>query len=248
MPSDPSVLVLGGTGDARRLVPALRAAGFATVTSLAGATSDPLLPEGEIRVGGFGGQEGLCAYLRSRTFTAVVDATHPFAEQISRHARAAAQAVGVPYFRFERAPWQAGPGDRWVEVDDIAKACAALPCGARVFLALGRSAADSFLARQDISGVARMIKPPDCPVPTQWTIMLARPPYDLPGERALIARHGITHVVCKNSGSEDAQAKLIAAKEKNIQVIMLQRPVMASAPSFSRVNALIQAIRRLLYP
>jgi precorrin-6A/cobalt-precorrin-6A reductase len=132
------VLLLGGTGEARRLAAALVADGVDVVSSLAGATADPLLPAGEVRIGGFGGAAGLTAWLRAEGVTAVVDATHPFAAAITGNAVAAAAGAGVALLRLQRPGWTAGPGDDWRWVGTLAEAAAAVSGFARVFLTTGR--------------------------------------------------------------------------------------------------------------
>ena len=152
------VLILGGTSDAITLAKELSKAGIATVTSLAGVTENPVLPEGEIRVGGFGGEEGLCDYIKAEGIAALADATHPFAAQISRHGFNAAQLAGIPYFRLERTAWTPLPADQWIDVPDMPSAIGALPQAARVLLTIGRKDVMAFVERLDLSGVARMIE------------------------------------------------------------------------------------------
>ena len=188
------ILILGGTSDARVLAAELIAAGYETVTSLAGVTEAPVMPKGEVRVGGFGGEEGLYAYLKDGNFAALADATHPFAAQISRHGFNAAKRAGLPYLRLEREPWQPAAGDHWIGVPNIAGAVAALPSRSRVLLTIGRKEIAPFLARGDISGVARMIEKPPFELPPNWQLILARPPFSIEDERNLMATHRITHL------------------------------------------------------
>jgi precorrin-6A/cobalt-precorrin-6A reductase len=218
------VLILGGTAEARELADLLDKAGLSPVTSLAGVTRKPRGISGETRIGGFGGGDGLAAFLAAERFSAVVDAAHPFAVAISRHAKEAAQRCNLPLVRLERPAWRAEPADRWIEVPDIAAALTAIPPGAHVLLTIGRREVVTFLARRDISGVARMIEPMDMEIGENWRLLLARPPFHVEKELCLLAEHGITHVVTKNSGGEDTRAKLTAARVKGIEVIMIARP------------------------
>lgn len=238
------ILILGGTAEARDLANRLTDAGHGVVTSLAGVTQAPQLPKGEVRRGGFGGVEGLSAYLRPGGFSAVVDATHPFAVQISRHAAAAAKACGLPLYRLERPAWVAEAGDQWIGVASIAAAVAALPKAACVFLTIGRKEVAPFLARADLTGVLRMIEAPENVPPPHWRLILARPPFAIAGERQLLTQSRITHVVSKNAGGAETRAKLLAAREIKIPVVMIGRPEKPAAITLSSVDEAL----RLLSP
>lgn len=242
------ILILGGTRDARELAAGLLAEGFTVITSLSGVTANPLLPEGEVRIGGFGGTEGLVRYLRDSGISTIMDATHPFAAQMSAQAVDAARAAGVPLLRLERAAWVEQPGDRWTSAHSAAKAAAVLPYGARALVTIGRKEIRAFFARNDVAGVARMIEPPLSDVPDSWRLMLERPPFTLEHERELIIRHHITHLVTKNAGSEDTAAKLQAARELGIPVIMIERPPKPEAVYFSTAREMITAHRAMLLP
>ncbi len=236
------ILLLGGTAEARGLATALIKAGHAVVTSLAGVTQNPMLPDGELRVGGFGGEAGLYDYLLSGNFEAVVDATHPFAIRISRNGFDAARRAGIPYVRLERQPWAPMPGDQWIEVPDVEGAVTALPRGARIMLTIGRKEIGPFLARGDLSGVARMIEPPAIALTSRWKLLLARPPFGVEGEKSLLAREKITHLVTKNAGGGQTEAKLLAARELNMTVVMIGRPEKPLAQSFATAEQLFAAL------
>lgn len=246
MPSE-RVLVLGGTSEGLDVAKALADAGFHTVTSLAGVTASPHLPAGEVRRGGFGGEEGLAGYAQAENLCAIIDATHPYAVQISRHAHGAAQKAKLPYLRLERAQWRAEPADRWIEVASVSGAVAALPRSARPFVTIGRKEVAPFFSRSDLQGVVRMIEAPGVAIPGGWTLIQARPPFSLDDEVRLLEHHGITHLVSKNSGGELTRAKIIAARERKIPVVMVVRPD-KPAPSYSSAHALISALRQLLSP
>ncbi|HEY5597626.1 MAG TPA: cobalt-precorrin-6A reductase [Kiloniellales bacterium] len=236
------ILILGGTGEARALAGRLIDAGQDVVTSLAGVTQAPHLPKGEVRRGGFGGPQGLAAYLRDGGFEILIDATHPFAAQISRHAAEAAKACGLPIYRLERPAWVAEEGDHWIGVPNIAAAVAALPADARVFLTIGRKEVAPFLARADLTGVMRMIEAPEKAPPPRWHLILARPPFTIAGERELMAANRITHVVSKNAGGEETRAKLIAARETKIPVVMIARPAKPAAIVMAGVDDAFQLL------
>jgi precorrin-6A/cobalt-precorrin-6A reductase len=242
------ILVLGGTRDGREVAAALAAAGFDPVTSLAGVTSEPVLPEGRVRVGGFGGVEGLMAYVAAENIAAIVDATHPFAAAMSRHAAEAALTLGIPILRLERPPWIAGAGDDWTSVSSASEAVAALPGNARALVTIGRKEIGGFFGRADIGGVARMIEVPAESPPPRWIVLRERPPFTLAHEIELITHHAITHLVTKNAGGEDTSAKLIAARETKIPVIMIARPVKPEVTGVPTVEATIPVLGVLLSP
>ncbi len=237
------ILILGGTADARMLASELLAAGFEPVTSLAGVTKTPVLPPGEVRLGGFGGEAGLQAYLTSGGFAAVADATHPFAARISQHGFNAAKGAGIAYLRLERPAWVPASGDRWTFVADSKAAVAQLPAGARVMLTIGRKEIAPFLARGDISGVVRMIEATSLELPAHWQLILARPPFSLEEERRLLISHDITHLVSKNAGGAQTEAKLLAARELNLPVIMIERPAKPAGRIFTSIAALAAALK-----
>jgi len=208
------ILLLGGTAEAREL-----ATRVPVLTSLAGRVRDPDLPAGEVRVGGFGGVPGLVAWLREHQPSAVVDATHPFAAQMQRHAVEACRAVGVPLLRLQRPGWTEQPGDRWTRVSSLAAAAEAVG-ERRVLLTTGRQAVEPFRALPHV--VLRAIERPQ-DIPTSWVVVLGRPPWSLAEELAQIAEHRIEVLVTKDSGGS-AAPKLQAAREAALEVIMVNRP------------------------
>ena len=239
------VLIIGGTRDGRLLATAVIAAGYKPVTSLAGVTREPALPEGGLRIGGFGGHEGIAAYLAEARIGAIIDAAHPFAVRISDNASRAAALAGVPYLGFERPPWVAGPRDRWIAVNTAREAAAALGRGARVLLTIGRRGLDAFFDRKDLTGIVRMIEPPPSPLPSGWILLQARPPFAVEDEAALMRREAVDVLVTKNSGGP-ADAKLAAARLLGLPVVMISRP---SKPAGSRASSVEEAVawlRRVL--
>lgn len=236
--SAPTLLILGGTTEGYALAEAMaERPHWQVINSLAGRTTNPRLPRGETRIGGFGGIEGLSAFLSEREVSAVIDATHPFASGMGWNAAAACESSGVPLLRLERAPWRAQPGDDWVSVHDWTEAVAQLrSSGARrVLLALGRQELDPFTVLDDIAFIIRLVSPPEPPpafAQAEW--LCARGPFDLAAERTLLDHHHIDTIVCKNSGGSATSAKLEAARERGVPVIMREcpaRPPVASAPT-----------------
>jgi precorrin-6A/cobalt-precorrin-6A reductase len=219
------VLVLSGTAEARRLAADLVAARVPVTSSLAGRVSRPRLPQGEVRIGGFGGPEGLGRWLRDRQVAAVVDATHPFAERISASAVAACQHADVPLLRLGRPGWQEREGDRWEWVDDLDHAAAAVPTlGSRVLLTTGRQGLAAFAAVREAWFLVRCVEPADPPLPPRHRVLLDRGPYTVGSELALIDEHRIDLVVTKDSGGVPTQAKLDAARSRRLPVIVVRRP------------------------
>ena len=247
MPVD-RILILGGTRDARDAAAALTARGYAVVTSLAGVTEQPLLPAGELRVGGFGGVDGMSKYLVADAISVVVDATHPFAIRISQNAHDACLRTGVPLLRLERPAWQPAPEDAWTIVSSPEEAAMALPSGARVLLTTGRKDLAHFFNRADISGIARMIEAPPLDPPPSWRVLRERPPFSVAGEASLLAANGITHLVSKNAGGSATEAKLTAARDAGIPVILIARPPKPQVPAVAEVSDLVAAVEGVLSP
>lgn len=223
------VLILGGTADARALADALAVRGCDVTTSLAGRTLAPTLPQGKIRSGGFGGADGLAQYLQAEGITHLIDATHPFAARISANAVVASAKAGVPLVRLERPAWTRVEGTDWVHVPDMSTAAALLPEGARVFLTIGRQELGAFHGVTRCTFVARVIEPPQA-TPPGWTVIAARGPFSLATERETLKAHAITHLVTKNSGGSLTAAKLDAARELGLTVVMVARPTLPPAP------------------
>ncbi len=219
------VLILGGTGEARALATALERSGVPVISSLAGRVRNPRLPVGEVRIGGFGGAEGLEKWLRDNAIHAVIDATHPFAARITANAVLAAEQAGVPLLRLARPAWEPGERDRWISVPDIDAAAAAVAeRGGRVFLTTGRQDVAAFAGVDEAWFLIRVVDPPSGPLPRHHEILRSRGPYGLDDERELLAAHDISLLVTKNSGGELTRAKLTAAAEAGVEVIVVQRP------------------------
>jgi precorrin-6A/cobalt-precorrin-6A reductase len=219
------VLILGGTAEARALAALLAdVPSVHVVSSLAGRVTEPRLPVGEVHVGGFGGPEGLAAWLREHRIDRLVDATHPFAERMSASAAHASRTAGLPLIALRRPGWDEGDGDDWQRVPSLAEAAARVPAGARVFLTTGRRSIPMFAARTDAWFLARSVDPPEPPVAPNVRVLIARGPYTVDGERALIREHRLGVLVTKDSGGAMTRAKLTAARDARIPVIMVDRP------------------------
>jgi precorrin-6A/cobalt-precorrin-6A reductase len=230
MPDLTRVLILGGTTEARELAAACAdVPGIGTISSLAGRTRDPLLPHGELRIGGFGGVAGLADYLRVERIGAVVDATHPFAATMTNHAVAATAAAEVPMLCLRRPGWTGSAGDDWRRVRSMEAAAESLPgLGSRVFLTTGRQEIGAFAGLDQCWFLARSVEPPEAPMPRRIEVLLDRGPFTVDGETALMAGHRV-----------DVDAKLVAARALGLPVLMVDRPPAPPVPSASTVAAAV---------
>jgi precorrin-6A/cobalt-precorrin-6A reductase len=222
------LLILGGTGEAARLAQeAVAQFGdrVRVTTALAGRTRHPGAIAGEVRIGGFGGPEGLARYLVDNGVDRLIDATHPFAATIARSARLAAAETGVERLVLRRPMWRRHPLDRWIEVDSITAAASLVGrLGQRAFLTVGGEV-DAFAAVTSVRFIVRLIDPPKLPLPLRFhEIVLGRGPFAVGAERHLFERHGIDVLVCKASGGSATEAKLVAARDLSLPVVMIRRP------------------------
>ncbi|RSN28516.1 cobalt-precorrin-6A reductase [Amycolatopsis sp. WAC 01416] len=230
------LLILGGTGEARDLAKELVTRGEHVVSSLAGRVARPKLPDGEVRVGGFGGPEGLARWLTENDIDAVIDATHPFAERIGANAVFAARETGTPLLRLARPGWTERPDDSWHWADDLDHAARLLPAlGERVFLTSGRQGLAAF-AELDLWFLIRCVDPPEAPLPRRHEVLLDRGPYTVDGERELMERHGVEVLVTKDSGGAMTAAKLTAARGLGLPVVVVRRPQRPETASVTTVQ------------
>ncbi|MEG4996398.1 cobalt-precorrin-6A reductase [Microcoleus sp. B4-D4] len=241
------LLILGGTGDAAKLAAkASQIADIEVVSSLAGRTQQPFTPKtGTVRIGGFGGAAGLAAFLDCSPIDLLIDATHPFAAQISANAAIAAAECNVPHLMLVRPAWEMVEGDRWIEVASHSEAAKALlGQSQRVFLTIGRQELAEFAGLDAIWFLMRAIDPPapNTPVPN-GKLLLARGPFTLEDERELLLEYQIDTIVSKNSGGGATYAKIVAARELGISVVMVQRP---QIPDVEQVDNVERAIAWLI--
>ncbi len=236
------ILILGGTTQASQLARALAGRDdVSPMLSLAGRTQNPLPAPIPSRTGGFGGVEGLVAFLREEKIDVVVDATHPFAAQMSAHARAASKQAGVPLLVFSRPAWTPGEGDRWTEVADMGAAVAALGATPRhVFLTQGRLQLAAFAAAPQHFYLVRAIdEPAELALLPQHKFVSARGPFALEDELALMRVEKIEFLVSKNSGGEATSAKLLAARILGVPVVMVARPEGGDAKQATRLEEVL---------
>ena len=223
------LLILGGTAEAAALAHAVLARfgdAIDVTTCLAGRTERPNPLPGRLRIGGFGGPAGLAAYLIEHEFDRLIDATHPFAARISAAARLACEETGVPRLMLLRPPWRRQPSDRWIEVDDMAAAAAVVGrIGRHAFLTVGAGEIACFAAVEDVRFVVRVIDPPRRPLPLRCCrVIVGRGPFILVEERRRLEDHAIDVLVCKASGGAATEAKIMAARELGLPVVMVRRP------------------------
>ncbi|MEG4499620.1 cobalt-precorrin-6A reductase [Microcoleus sp. F10-C6] len=246
------LLILGGTGDAAELaVKASQIAEIEVISSLAGRTQQPFTPKtGTVRIGGFGGAAGLAEFLLDRPIDLLIDATHPFAAQISANAAVAAAECNVPYLMLVRPAWEMVEGDRWIEVGSHSEAAKALlGQSQRVFLTIGRQELAAFAGLDAIWFLMRAIDPPalNTPVPN-GKLLLARGPFSLEDERKLLLEYQIDTIVSKNSGGGATYAKIVAARELGIPVVMVQRPPIPDVARVADVEgAIFWLIQQMSY-
>jgi precorrin-6A/cobalt-precorrin-6A reductase len=224
------VLILGGTAEARQLAERLVVrSGLDVMVSLAGRTARPAAQPVSVRIGGFGGLEGLAAFLAAQRFDALIDATHPYAAVISANAVRAATACGVRFLALKRPAWTAIAGDRWTEVDDVRAAVKALGTAPRrVFVALGRKELAPFVEAPQHRYLIRSVDAVDPPLAVPHAIyVLGRGPFGEADDRALLMTHAVEILVVKNSGGSATYGKIAAARTLGLPVIMLRRPILA---------------------
>lgn len=220
-------LILGGTGEARAVAKLLVDSGWHVTSSLAGRVSNPALPVGEVRIGGFGGPAGLVTWLIDNGVEVVIDATHPFAERISLSASEATRATGIPLIALHRPAWQPQPRDKWIPVASMEEAArVAARDFHHVFVTIGRQQLAPFAADPHNLYVIRTVEPPEVPLPPRHRLIQSRGPFTVDDEKKLMRDNQIDCVVTKNSGGAMTQAKLTAARELGIPVIMVQRPAL----------------------
>ncbi|WP_426425018.1 cobalt-precorrin-6A reductase [Bradyrhizobium genosp. A] len=236
-------LILGGIADASLLAAEIARAGIDAVYSYGGRTRTPADQPLPTRIGGFGGASGLADYARREGITHVIDATHPFAAEMSRNAVEACAETGTPLIALERAPWTRAQGDNWIDVGDVNAAVAALPeAPARVFLAIGRQHIAPFAVRPQHTYTLRFVDLPEAPPPFAAELIVSRGPFTLDGELEMMRTRGIAWIVARNSGGDGARAKIDAARMLGLPVIMISRPRL---PERLRVESVTEVMQWL---
>ena len=238
------LLILAGTFEARQIIHNLsqHPNRYDLTASLAGTTSEFIDLEIATRRGGFGGVDGLIRYLNDHAIDLLIDATHPFAMQISTNALKAADAACIPVFPFLRPPWQQQEEDKWLMVQDLCAASNLLPDRCTPFLAIGRQHISTFYDRPDLNAVVRMIEPPPIGFPQTWTLIRQRATNRTDQEKYLLESHKITHLVTKNSGGMKAYGKIEAARALKLPVFMISRPHHPAGQGYKSVDALCDGI------
>jgi precorrin-6A/cobalt-precorrin-6A reductase len=248
MPASPRdrLLILGGTGEGLALARSLAETmpELSVTTSLAGRTRDPVLPPGGTRSGGFGGIDGLVDYVRDQQISVLVNATHPFAAEMSAHAEAAQRRLGLPLLRLLRPAWQEQPDEHWIKVPDIA--AAAFICrrrGKRVFLSVGARDLAAFADMPGTHFIVRLVDRPTAPLSlTSCDLITARGPFALADERRLLHERGIDLLITKNSGGDATYPKIEAARALAVPVVMIDRPEIARHPGSETVDSVAAAV------
>jgi precorrin-6A/cobalt-precorrin-6A reductase len=244
----PRILILGGTSEASALATHLVARTDLTViSSLAGRVSQPRLPTGIVRIGGFGGVAGLVSYLLDERIEVVIDATHPFASKISGNAESACNVLGVPLIALQRPPWEPNEHDCWRVVPDVQAAVSMVNHKHnRVFLSIGRQELGAFSNCEEAWFLIRTIDEPDDKLPAHSKLILKRGPFHLNDELQMLRDESIGFMVSKNSGGTATYSKIEAARALHIPVVMIDRPQKHNVPTVTRIDDVLQKLAELL--
>jgi precorrin-6A/cobalt-precorrin-6A reductase len=243
------LVILGGTGDAVNLANlAMSLPGLEVITTLAGRTRQPKKIAGVVRIGGFGGEAGLLEYLQTEKIDLLIDATHPFAARMSWNAAGAATTMDIPWLLLVRPAWERSSADNWIEVESVEAAVSAIPDTAqRIFLTIGRQQLALFATLTDRWCLMRSIDPPDINIQLPpGKLLLDRGPYILEQELQLFREYQIQAIVSKNSGGDATAAKIIAAREMGLPVVMVQRPIVPAGDRVPNVLGAIEWLRARL--
>jgi len=240
------ILLLAGTSEAREIASQLAEAKIEAIASIAGATKRPLPLALETRTGGYGGEAGQIKFLQDNKITAIIDATHPFAEKITARTSHIARRLGLPCLHLIRPPWEPEEGDKWTFIASEEEAAKHIPVGTNVFLATGRKTLDKFDNLPDRFLLSRQIDQPEGAFPFPGgTFLIARPPFTFEDEVALFTSHNVGVLVVKNAGGTASKSKLIAARKLGIPVLMISRPSPPQGEVVSTVQAALNWVRTL---
>lgn len=241
-----TLLLLAGTGEARRIAAVLAQRRTDAIASLSGATRTAADLGLATRIGGFGGEDGFRVFLAKEKITAILDATHPFAAAITRRTARIAGEVGLPYLQLLRPGWTPGSDDTWIEIGAEEDAATYIPPTASVFLATGRQTLARFGGLAGRRIWCRQIDPPDQPFPFEGgEFLIGRPPFSVDEEVALFRRLGVEWLVVKNAGGVASRTKLDAARQLGIAVLMIRRPAQPQAARVETVDEALEWIARL---
>lgn len=238
------ILLLAGTEEAVKINHALNGSkDIELTTSLAGRTTDPAHLQGRVITGGFGGAEGLSDFLAEKEITHLVDATHPFAAHMTRTAIEMSQRQKVEFFRYQRPAWEQQPRDHWIHAENVAAAASMLVGYRRIFLSIGRQELGAFGGATDKFFLVRSIEAVDFePQGSSVEYIRARGPFLLEDEIRILTDHKIDLLVSKNSGGDATGAKIAAAQELQIPVLMIDRPAAPDCAIFETIDALVAAV------
>lgn len=245
MPKSKKILLLGGTTEAYELAELLYEKNVLFISSLAGRTQNPRIPIGKVRKGGFGGIDGLKKYIIQQQIEIIVDATHPFAEIITKNAHQAAFETNINYLRLERPLWQQKAEDQWNIVQTIEQAVAMIPKNSRCFLAIGRQHLQAFSKRTDVDFIARMRDLPEKLDDFHHLKIILDRPQDKNHELVFLKEHKFDCIVCRNSGGDASYAKIEAARILQLTVIMQTRRELANMQIVSNINDALNVIKHL---
>lgn len=247
MDSPIKILILGGTRNARDLAMILaKDERYSVITSLAGRTQEPDRTFGTVRVGGFGGPAGLAQYLIQNDIDILVDSTHPFATQISKNAQLAAEQTNTVRLVLDRPQWELQQGDNWIICENLDQAAEKLPANSIAFLALGHQHLSHFSTRHDVRFIARMVDQPNTDIPLHnHALVIAKPSHIAQEEAELFQQHAITHLVCRNSGGTLIYAKIEAARQLGLPILMISRPPQIDGATFETIQQLAAEIKRI---
>ncbi|WP_293444731.1 cobalt-precorrin-6A reductase [Planktotalea sp.] len=236
-----TILILSGTGEGREIAATLHQNGVSLIASLAGATRNPRNQAVPTRIGGFGGASGFETYLKEHEITAVLDATHPFAHDISQRSHRVCVALNIPYCLFARPAWVATEQDLWTSLVDETEAAAHIKPSSTVFLATGRKTLNKFENLSNCRLICRQIDPPDGPFPfPKGEFLIGRPPFSVADEIALFRKLVVDWLIVKNAGGTASFSKLEAARELGLHVGMIERPDMPDARTVTTVKHAIE--------
>jgi len=238
------IVIFGGTNEGLEFCKILHQQGHEITLCIAGKTKNPKLPKcGKIRIGGFGSIENLSEYFINNKFDLILDATHPYAKNISRKLVAATNISDKNLMRFTRPIWQKNQPTDWHDFIDFAQAIKQLPTNAITFITTGHKGLEELQTRPDCQFFIRLIEPPKISLANNMMLIISRPPYTFANEKKFLIENKIMHLISKNSGSNQTRAKIDAAIELNINISMISRPKLDRAKTFTDMKTLLSCLK-----